>query len=301
LKVDIFITKKVQKGSIIKNISKDEADAVLLKVPYEGTVSGGTGAAEGPDAITEMLNYQVEYWDIFLRANIGDKVKIAQEDVDIKGMSPQDVMKEIEAKAKNCFDKGKFVVTLGGEHSVSLGSISAAKKHFENLTVLQIDAHADLRDDNSDYEDDPEKITKYAHSCVMRRVYDLGCPIVQVGIRSLSPSEAEFVEEKKIGENIFYTPISADYRKIISKCKTDKVYVTIDVDGFDPAVMPATGTPEPGGLSWDWTVGLLRELFSKKEIIGFDIVEVAPNKDSYLTEFAAAKLLYRLIGLKFLR
>lgn len=272
-----------------------------MKVPYEKTLSGARGAAKGPKAITDMLDYQVEEWDYFIGASICHKVSVAGKELKVAHLSPQEMVKAVGRSAKDYFDMGKFLITLGGEHSVSLGAVSAARECSGDFTVLQIDAHADLRDDNSDYEDDSQKITKYAHSCVMRRIYELGLPIVQIGIRSFSSQEAQFIKKEKMEKNIFYAPVAEDYGKIISRCNTKKIYITIDVDGFDPAFMPATGTPEPGGLSWDWTLGLLRRLFLEKEIIGFDIVEVAPRETDYLTEFAAAKLLYHLIGLKFLR
>lgn len=291
----------MNQSGIIKNLSLGEAGVVLLKVPFEGTVSGRKGTAHGPAAISRMLREQVELYDYLIRKDISEKVKVTERNIKIgKKERIEDVVREVEKETGKCFAKKKFPIVLGGEHTVSIGAISAAKKIFGDLTVVQIDAHADLRDDNSDYEGDKKRITKYAHSCVMRRVYDLDCDAVQVGIRSLSPMEAEFIKKKKIEKNIFFAPVEASYKDIISRCRNKKVYLTIDVDGFDPAVMPATGTPEPGGLSWDWTLGLFKEIFRKREVVGFDIVEVAPKKDDTRTEFAAAKLLYHLIGLKFL-
>jgi len=287
-------------SEIIKSIPVEETDAVLLKVPYEGTVSRDQGTSAAPDAIVDMLRYQVELYDYILGQTVCDKVKVIEKNLPAKNRLPEKLAAAVKSEVAAILDLGKFPVTLGGEHSVSLGPISAAHDKFENLTVVQIDAHADLRNDNSDYEPDPKKFSRYAHSCVMRRVYDLGCQLVQVGIRSLAPMEAEFIKKEKLKPNIFFTPVKASYEKISSSCQNENIYLTIDVDGFDPAVMPATGTPEPGGLSWDWTLGLFKELFAKKNVVGLDIVEVAPRKGDALTEFAAAKLLYHLIGLKFL-
>jgi agmatinase len=291
----------MKKGSIIKNISKEEADVILLRVPFEVTASGGQGAKNGPEAVIKMLNFQVEEWDYLLQKNTSSQVKIIQDKVAVSNLTPEEMLKAVYKKSLNYFSKGKFLAALGGEHSVSLGLVKAARKRFKNITVVQIDAHADLRNDNSDYEDNLKKITKYAHSCVMRRIYESACPIVQVGVRSLSPSEAEFIAKKNIKKNIFFVPLKENFKEIIAKIKTQKVYLTIDVDGFDPSVMPATGTPEPGGISWDWGIGFFQELFSKKEIIGLDIVEVASRHSDFITEFSTAKLLYHLIGLKFLR
>jgi len=289
------------KEAILKKIKLDKADVVILNVPYEKTVSGGKKTADGPKAICDMLKYQVEEWDHLLKKHTSKKIDIAEKNLRVQNIErPNKMIEIVKKEAFELINKKKFVVTLGGEHTVSLGSIGAAKKIFKDLTIVHLDAHADLRDDNSDYEDNPRKITKFAHSCVMRRVYELGCQAVQVGIRSMSPMEYSFAKKNGLEKNIFYCPLKAGYEKIISKIKTKKVYLTIDVDGFDPAVFPATGTPEPGGLGWDWTLGFFQKLFSKKEVVGMDIVEVAPRKGDARTEFAAAKLLYHLIGLKFL-
>jgi len=287
-------------SEIIKSIPVEETDAVLLGVPYEGTVSRGRGASAGPGAIVDMLRYQVELYDYILGEIVCDKVKIAEKNLPAKNILPEKLAPAVKSEVAAILDLGKFPVTLGGEHSVSLGPISASRDKFQNLTVVQIDAHADLREDNRDYEPDPKKFSRYAHSCVMRRAHELGCQLVQIGIRSLAPTEAEFIRKEKMETNIFFTPIKDSYEKIISRCQSENIYLTIDVDGFDPAVMPATGTPEPGGLSWDWGLGFFKELFAKKNVVGLDIVEVAPRKGETLTEFAAAKLLYHLIGLKFL-
>jgi agmatinase len=290
----------MNQSGIIKSLLSEEADVVLLKVPYEGTVSRGKGAIRGPTAVCRMLGEQVETFDYLLGRDISEKVRIVEKSVKIgKNEQVEDLVKKMEKETGKYFAQRKIPVVLGGEHSVSVGAILAAKKFFQNLTVVQIDAHADLRDDNSDYEDNPKRITKYAHSCAMRRVHEAGCQLVQVGVRAIFSEEAEFIKKEKIEKNIFYTPVKASFSKIISRCPTKKIYLTIDVDGFDPSVMPGTGTPEPGGLSWDWTLGFFRELFSKKEVVGFDIVEVSPKADCQRTEYAAAKLLYHLIGLKF--
>jgi agmatinase len=290
----------MKEGEIVKKIPLETADAVILKVPFEGTVSGSGGAAAGPDAIAGMLKYQVELYDHLLKETICDKVKIIEKNISVRQLNSQQLVEKIKEEALDLLKRDKFVVTLGGEHTVSLGPIAAHQKFFKDITVLQIDAHADMRYDNSDYEDNPKKITKYAHSAVMRRAYELGCQLVQVGIRSMSPMENNFLRKERLQKNIFFAPVKASYREIISRCRHKKVYLTIDVDGFDSSAFPATGTPEPGGLSWDWGMEFFKELFAQKEIIGFDIVEVAPRKGDNITEFSAAKLFYHLIGLKYL-
>ena len=291
--------KIMKKSDIIKKIKFQEADAVLLGAPYEKTVSDGEGASRRPKAICDMLKYQVEEWDSILKKHTCREVDIAEKTIKLQNLEPGKMVKAVTKEALAVMKQNKFLITLGGEHTVSLGSVAAAKIFFGKTTVFQIDAHADLRDDNHDYENNSKKVTKFSHSCIMRRVRELGCSIVQTGIRSMSPIEHDYIIREGIEKNIFYTPVKASRKEIISRCPTKKVYLTIDVDGFDPSVMPATGTPEPGGLSWNWTLGLLRELFSKREVVGFDIVEVAPRRGDSRTEFAAAKLLYHLIGLKF--
>ena len=290
----------MKESSIIKKLPVNKADMVLLKIPYEGTVSGGAGASKGPEAICDMLKYQVEEWDYILKKRVCDKVNVVEREVNVGGFKPERMVEAVEKETLKLLDNNKFVAALGGEHTVSVGVVAAMKRKFSDLTVVQIDAHSDMRDSNGDYEDDPKKITRYAHSCAMRRVYDLGCQVVQVGIRSMSPLEYEFISEKRLERNIFYDPVKASCKKIIDRCETDKVYFTIDVDGFEPSVMPATGTPEPGGLSWGWVLEFSQELFKRKKVVGMDINEVAPRESDERTEFAAAKLLYHLIGLKFL-
>ena len=195
----------MKKSPIIKKIPVSKADAILLKVPYEGTVSGGKGAAGGPRAIVEMLEYQVEMFDYLLKKTVCDEIGIIQKEVGAGNLKPEKLVEKVQRETLKFFGNEKFLVMLGGEHTVSLGAISAAKKIFGNLTVIQIDAHADMRNDNSDYEDDRKKITKHAHSCVMRRAWELGCDIVPVGIRSLSPMEHEFIGKEKLEKNIFYS------------------------------------------------------------------------------------------------
>lgn len=288
----------MKKNNIIKNIPVENADVVLLQIPYEATVSCGTGTKMGPKAIIDMLDYQVEEWDCLLGKRTCDEVNVVQKKASVSGFLPEEMVGKMQKTSLEYFSKNKFLISLGGEHSVSIGLAMAAKKFFGDITVVQIDAHADLRNDNSDYEENSKKITKYAHSCAMRRICDSGCRTVQIGIRSMSPEEADFVCNENI-KNIFFAPVVEKIGDIIKTIKTRKVYLTIDVDGFDPAVMPGTGTLEPGGISWDWGISFLNALFSKKEVVGMDVVEVAPRKDDCLTEFSAAKIIYHLIGLKF--
>ena len=192
--------------------------------------------------------------------------------------SPEETM----ARIKNVTDKllrdGKFVMMLGGEHSVTLGAVQAFNNKFSNFSVLQFDAHTDLREE---FEG-----TKHHHACVMKRIKDLGLSITQVGIRSVS--------EGAEADNVFLAP-GLPVDKIISSLK-DKVYLTFDLDALDPSIMPSTGTPEPGGLGWYEVLNLIKKISEKKEIIGADVVELDPMPGFHAPDFLAAKLVYKIIS-----
>jgi agmatinase len=193
-----------------------------------------------------------------------------------------------------------FVILLGGVHSVSIGALRAhsMRSPAGDVTVVQIDAHLDMREDDSDYNDDP---SRYAHSCVMRRARELGFRTCSVGIRAYGRSELHYALEERLPVFEWGKGVEPKVETILDAIRTDRVYLTIDVDGFDPAVAPATGTPVPGGISWDYGTRLLRELFLAKEVIGADIVEVAPVAGSGLTEYAAAQLCYDMLCYKLLK
>ncbi len=185
--------------------------------------------------------------------------------------------------------KNKFLTFFGGEHSVSIGIIKAFYEHFDNLTVLQIDAHADQRPEYGG--------TPYNHACA---VFDAGqhCNLIQVGIRSMDVDEKQYMNKKKT----FYAHQMFDNTKWMKKSidlMTDNVYITFDLDAFDPSIMPATGTPEPGGLDWNTTATYLKKVFATKNVVGFDIVELAPIEGFHAPQFLAAKLYYKMLSYKF--
>jgi agmatinase len=183
-------------------------------------------------------------------------------------------------------EEDKFTVVIGGEHSVSIGSIKAHAKQYDKLTVLQLDAHADLRDEYNG--------SKYNHACVMARAREF-CPIVQVGVRSMSISEKESADESRmfLAEDIHD---STDWiNKVISEL-SDDVYITIDLDALDPSIMPSTGTPEPGGLLWYDVLALLRMVSEERNVVGFDVVELCPDSSNRAPDFLAAKLIYKLLS-----
>jgi len=195
----------------------------------------------------------------------------------------------VHKRVRDFIDREKFVIVIGGEHSVSIGAATAHIEKYSDVTVLQLDAHSDLR---NEYED-----SKYNHACVMARIAEI-CPIVQVGIRSMDISETEFLDEKRIffAENIHKCDNWIE--KVKSKL-SEKVYITIDLDIFDPSIMPSTGTPEPGGLFWYDILMLLKEIFNDKEVIGFDVVELCPDERNKAPDFLAAKLIYKLLSYKY--
>ena len=210
--------------------------------------------------------------------------------MDFEGKYNQDAIDLIEAETLEHLNNNKFVISLGAEHTVSLGFVQAFQKKFDNFSVLQIDAHSDLR---SSYHDNP-----YSHASVLARIHDLNVPICQVGIRAQCKEEYDLIQASD-NINTWYAHMIQEDDKWMDDCiakLNDKVYVTIDADGFDPSVMPAVGTAEPGGLMWHQGLKFLKKVAEKKQIIGFDIVECAPKEGEILTQFNLAKLLYKLLG-----
>ncbi|MBE9502685.1 MAG: agmatinase [Proteobacteria bacterium] len=264
------------------------AKAAILPIPYEGTVSYGGGTALGPDAIIKA-SMNMELYDEELHRDtyeIGIHTLAA-----VKGASsPSSMIKSIRDSAIKVLRDGKFLVSLGGEHSITKGVLDAfIEVRGNDFGVLQLDAHADLRDS---YDDTP-----HSHACIMKRVHELGLTYSQVGIRSLSREEADFISEG--GQKIYFAHKitgKTDWMEQVMSDLPDKVYVTIDIDVLDPSIMPSTGTPEPGGLDWYTTTHFLRKVSETKEIIGFDVVELAPIKDLPAPDFLTAKLVYKLLG-----
>jgi len=265
----------------------DKALAVILPVPYDSTTEWHSGTREGPRAIIDASQY-LELYDSELGCEI-HKVGIhTLPEVQPSMNSPQETIDRVYALTKVLVNERKLVVMLGGEHSVSLGVVKAFAEKFPKLSVLQLDAHADLKDEYLG--------TKYSHACVMRRIFEI-CPVVQVGVRSLSWEEQQFLNQSKIK----FTDVSKlttepnCVENIIPQLSED-VYVTIDLDVFDPSLMPAVGTPEPGGLGWQEIIGLLRAVALERHIVGFDIVELCPREGPASCAFVAAKLAYKFIG-----
>lgn len=287
--------------SIINCPDPQKADVVLIGANYDRTSSFGKGADKGPAAIMNALENQIEVFERFTKTESAKKIKIAYYDLgELNSLLPQEMVERVSKAFGDYYKKGKFIIVLGGEHSVSNGPFRAiaAKEKPSRITILQIDAHADLRNDDSDYNKKPWG--KYAHSAVMRRAYELGFNIVQVGIRAYSQEEYNFfTKNKNIRVFEWGRGQIPQISSIIKAIKTDKVYLTLDADGFDPSYMPATGTPVQGGLEWNYAIKLINEVFKNKKVIAADIVEVSPRPYDNLTEYGAAQICYNFIAHKY--
>jgi agmatinase len=268
----------------------EKSKAVIILAPYEKTATYKKGQASGPSAFIEASN-QVETYDIELKQDFIDSIGFhTLKELKIKNLKVEKAIEEVYKATKKVFEKQKFPIIVGGEHSISFGPIKAANEFYSNLSVLQIDAHADMR---KEYEG-----SKYNHACVMARVREI-VPAISVGIRSYCIDEAKEIEQK-YKDCIYHHVDLQTIKKVVEKL-TENVYITIDIDGFDPSIMPGTGTPEPDGLLWNEALSLLREVTKQKKVIGFDIMELAPIKGENITEFNCAKLAYKLAGYCFIR
>ena len=268
-----------------------EKRIAILSAPLASSVSWLGGTELGPQAIIDA-SPALEGFDDELLAETG-RLGIATRPVpDFTGLAAAEACRRIQAGGAAELAGGMFPVLLGGEHTVTVPAVKACLAQYPDLHVVQIDAHLDLRDQ---YDDNPN-----SHACVMRRLDELGVPFTQVGIRSFSKEEYELVQAKG-GQPFFMHRIHAEADWIEQVCAEIKgpVYFTCDVDGLDPAIMPATGTPEPDGLTWRQTIGLLRALAAKHRIVGIDFVEFSPRPGAEHAAFTVAKLIYRALGYVF--
>lgn len=262
-----------------------EANAaiVLIPVPYDGTSTWQKGADKGPDAFLEA-SANMELYDIETDTEVYRRGVYLAPAVE-EDSSPEAMVDAVEEAVGRYLDAGKFVTAFGGEHSISIGVIRAFSKRYENLSVLQIDAHADLRES---YEG-----SRCNHACA---VYEAryNTNLVQVGIRSMDVSEKAVMVE----DNVFFAHHLRNNPQWMDQALGrlgEKVFITIDLDAFDPSIMPSTGTPEPGGLLWYETLDFLRSVAEHREIVGFDIVELCPREEERSSDFLAAKLYYKLL------
>jgi agmatinase len=265
-----------------------KSQIVVIPVPYDGTSTWIKGADKGPEALL-IASANMELYDIETDSEVYKKGIYTSKAI-IEDKNPELMSDTVYHKAINYINENKFVVTIGGEHSISIGAIKAHVEKFDKVTVLQIDAHTDLR---PEYEG-----SKFNHACVMSRVSEW-CPFVQVGIRSMDVEEMQYV----VPGNIFYAKDIVDNDDWMDKAlkkMSKNVYLTFDLDGLDPSILPGTGTPEPGGLLWYQTLKFLRRVIEKKNLVGFDVAELCPNETNKTSDFLAAKLVYKILTYKFL-
>lgn len=285
--------------SIARAQSSDGADAVVLGVPFDRDASFGTGARGGPEAIFGCLHRQVELYERFSGSEPAVDHAIAFEMLPVTGELTVEEM--VARVAERLTRLTPFAVVLGGTHSVTIGALQAlaARSVPSAVTVVQLDAHLDLRDDDSDYSDGPP--SRLAHSCVMRRAHELGFATCAVGVRAYARSERDYAVAHHLPVFEWGRGDEPPLDRVLEAVRTEQVYLTVDVDGFDPGVMPATGTPVPDGISWRFGTSLLRRIGRERTVVGADVVEVAPDGVSGLTEYAAAQLCYELLAFKLLK
>jgi N1-aminopropylagmatine ureohydrolase len=266
------------------------ARAVIFPVPLERTTTYERGTRNGPAAIIRA-SQNMELYDEELEVEPYKEIGIhTLPPIDTMDGTLDEVIAELFTAQLALVEDGKLSVALGGEHSLTPPLVSALAKKHKNLSVLQIDAHADLRDE---YQGNPS-----SHACTMRRVLEF-CPAVQVGIRSLSAEEARAVPKLRTAiywaKDIVRAPLKTWIAKALSDL-SNEVYVTIDLDGFDPSIVPATGAPEPGGLDWYQVTSLIRAVAEHKKIVGMDVVELLPQPGEHASDLLAAKLVYKCLG-----
>jgi agmatinase len=277
-------------GALPVRSSFDESSVVILPVPVDRTTSYVGGTRNGPHEILQASSH-MELWDDEMRADVHGVGIFTLPEMELPFGEMEPLLDEIERVAYEVIGRDKFLVTLGGEHSITPPLVSAAARKYPGMSVLQIDAHADMRDSYMG--------TRHNHACAMRRSL-MHARITQVGIRSLSTEEAEDIP--KLNTTIFYDVSMRDDPKWIDKVVESlapDVYLSIDVDGMDPAIMPATGTPEPGGLSWQEITRLLRAVAERRRIISADVVELSPIPGMVAPTFLCAKLIYKLLTYRF--
>lgn len=266
---------------------KETAGIVLIPVPYDGTSTWQKGAEKGPEAFLEASE-NMELYDIETDTEVYKEGIYLAEPV-TEDTSPESMVEAVYEATKGYLLKKKFVTLIGGEHSISIGSIRAFNEVYDDLTVLQLDAHADLR---KEYEG-----STCNHACAMYEA-SKNTNLIQVGIRSMDKSEKLVMDTERV---FFAHEMELDNYWIDNAIDlmTNNVFITIDLDAFDPSILPSTGTPEPGGLWWNETLYFLKRVFNEKNVVGFDIVELCPNPNDKSSDFLAAKLYYKLLSYQF--
>jgi agmatinase len=263
------------------------SEIIVLPVPYDETSTWMKGADKGPDAILDA-SVNLEFYDVETESEAHLKGIFTMNPI-LQKKSPGDLVEDVYYRVLSLLEDRKFPVIIGGNHTVSIGSVKAFSEYYDKLTVLQLDAHTDLR---LHYEG-----SEFNHACAMARAREFA-PIVQVGIRSMSAEERTLVAKDRIyyAHNLYYN--KKLYDKAIEKL-TENVYITIDLDVFDPSIMPSTGTPEPGGPEYYEILHFLKKVIKKKNVVGFDVVELCPSAGNKAPDFIAAKIIYQLLSYRF--
>lgn len=278
---------KIYAGIEEKFAGFEKAAVLLQSIPYDGTSTWGKGADNGFEAFLEasenMELYDIETDSEVYKKGIHILPPIAERS------SPEAVYRKVYEKTKSLLESNKFLSFFGGEHSISIGVIQAMIDKYPDITIVQLDAHADLRKEYLG--------SVYNHACALHNA-NKRANLIQVGIRSMDISEKQYLKK----ENCFFAQEivgRTDWIQTALEKMTDKVYITVDLDVFDPSIMPATGTPEPGGLDWYLVTEFLKEIFKSKNVLGFDLVELAPIEDNKAPNFLVAKLFYKMLSYKF--
>lgn len=279
---------KTYAGIPEKYAKLDNSKIVLIPVPYDGTSTWQKGADKGPEAFLEASE-NMEIYDIETDTEVYKQGVYLAEPV-TENSSPEAMVEAVHKTTKKYIKRNKFVTVFGGEHSISIGTIRAFNECFDNLTVLHIDAHADLR---KSYQG-----TSCNHACAVYEASQL-TNLIQVGIRSMDAIEKTVMDTDK---TYFAHEMAQDDTWVDAAIDqmTDHVFITFDLDAFDPSIMPSTGTPEPGGLLWYETLDFLKQVFEEKNVVGFDIVELCPSAKERSSDFLAAKLYYKMLSYKFM-
>lgn len=275
----------------IEDVSLEESDVVILPIPYEATSSYGRGSRDAPSAIIEASHY-VEDYDEEIDRSICDEIEIYTCQPCVPNNTGNFAVEQIYRRVKTLVDQNKFVVSLGGEHTITIGVVQALAEKFDDLTVLQFDAHSDLR---VSYQG-----SSYSHACAMYPIHQMGVNLHQIGVRAQSKEEAELIKSSDNIHTVYAHEIRERACRLyrgLDKLK-ENVYITFDADGFDPSVFPSVGTPEPGGLLWHEVISVVEKVAMSRNVVGFDIVEVIPTQEGMIptSEYTAAKLIYKTLG-----
>ena len=276
----------------LKYLPVQDAEAIVLPIPYEATTTYGAGTREGPEAIL-AASRQVELWDEENNWDPSKKIKLTTAlPISPEASGPQAMLDKIRRQVQTWVSQGKLVLALGGEHTITVALVQAVQTKYPDVTVVALDAHADLRET---YDG-----TKLSHACTLRRVYESGRPLTILGVRSYSKEEADLLwvapRMKMFKAQELHTPEGWGQALEHLQQIPGPVYLTIDLDSLDPGIMPAVGTPEPGGLNYSQVLAIISTLAQRGPVIGLDLVELAPIPGNRVSEFTAARILYKALG-----